>query len=167
MSQNWFLIYTKPRKEDLAHKNLNNQGFSTYLPLLEKLKRKRNRNALSIEPLFPRYLFIQLNLGLDNISSIRSTPGVSKLVSFGQYPTKLPNGFIECLRNSEDAQRKVHISDENQIRLGDTVEIMDGPFAGYISKIHAISGKDRVQILMDILGSHNTIELNTDCIKIY
>ncbi len=151
MNKPWYIIFSKPRMEEVARKNLENQGFNTYLPMLESIKRKRGKNKLSVEPLFSRYLFIQLVLGVDDISTIQFTCGVSRIISFGQYPTSLPFGFVEVLRDSEDAQKRVHITDNSQIKLGDTIEIMNGPFAGYISKIHAINGPERVCILMDIL----------------
>lgn len=164
MSKRWYLIYTKPKQEHIASDNLINQNFEVYLPLLEHLKRRRNKNVLVTEPLFPRYLFIQLDLGNENISTIRSTFGVSKLVSFGVKPAPVPIGFVESLQDAEDAQKRVHISDDHHLKLGDTIEILNGPFAGHITKIHALKGADRVCVLLDILGSENRIELPSDTV---
>ena len=51
----WFLIYTKPRQEERAKENLENQGFETFLPMIafEKIKQPK---LYSLKPMFPRYL---------------------------------------------------------------------------------------------------------------
>ena len=56
----WFLIYTKPRQEERAKENLENQGFETFLPMIafEKIKQPK---LYSLKPMFPRYLFTQYN----------------------------------------------------------------------------------------------------------
>src|SRR4051812_8030711 len=81
----WYLVHTKPRQERVALENLERQGFQCYLPTLPSERLRQGLLALSLEPLFPRYLFIRLGEGGSARSwmPIRSTRGVSRLVSFG------------------------------------------------------------------------------------
>ena len=58
----WCAAFTKPRQEEVASENLTRQGFRTYLPRLKQPKRRRDRWIEVIEPLFPRYLFVELDL---------------------------------------------------------------------------------------------------------
>jgi len=163
----WYLIYTKPKSEAIAKQHLEDQGFTSYLPLFEKLKYIKAKNRLIISPLFPRYLFIQLNLGKDNISVIRSTPGVSKLISFSLYPTALPDGFVEELMHAVSLERGKGFQRDNELfKAGDKIEIMQGPFAGQISRIHSVASQERVYILLNVLGSLNKVELSYDDVKI-
>ena len=97
----WYLVYTKPKGEKTAQENLLRQGYETYLPLLGVSKRRRGRYITLIEPMFSRYLFIQLNQTSDNWSPIRSTLGVTDMVRFSGYPAKVPAELIEFLRASE------------------------------------------------------------------
>jgi transcriptional antiterminator RfaH len=56
----WYLIQTKPRQEVIAEKNLKNQGYECYLPLLKVEKIQTTLLEIVEVPLFSRYLFIQL-----------------------------------------------------------------------------------------------------------
>ena len=68
--KNWYLIYTKPHKEQLARENLERQGYEIYLPMARLRRRRMGKGATRIEPLFPRYLFIHLDAKTDNWSPI-------------------------------------------------------------------------------------------------
>ena len=81
----WVLIYTKAKEEKKATDNLRNQGFKTFLPLIAHAN--KNDNFKSLVPLFPRYLFVQVNLELDNLASIKSSYGVSHIVMFSNKLT--------------------------------------------------------------------------------
>ena len=84
----WYLLQTKPRHEDIALVNLERQGYRCYLPRTKAEKLRRGKTCLIHTPLFARYLFIHLDSSLagKGWGEIRSTKGVSKLVSFGQSP---------------------------------------------------------------------------------
>ena len=58
--KSWYLIQAKPKSEQLAKENLERQGFETYLPLILGRTKKRGKTIKSIQPMFPRYLFIYL-----------------------------------------------------------------------------------------------------------
>jgi transcriptional antiterminator RfaH len=103
MAMYWYLVHTKPRQEKCALENLERQGYQCYLPTLPSEKLRQGLLTVSDEPLFPRYLFIRLGQG-DSAKSwapIRSTKGVSRLVSFGVEPAKVEDGLIELLRVQE------------------------------------------------------------------
>ena len=75
----WFLVYTKAKEEQRAKKNLENQGFSIFLPMIAFAINNRSVSTI-VKPMFPRYLFIKLNLEKDNWTLIKSTRGVSHMV---------------------------------------------------------------------------------------
>ena len=96
----WFVVHTKPRQEQRALENLQRQGFAAWLPMLSVEKFRRGRLEKVIEPMFSRYLFIQLDKVTSNWSPIRSTMGVSKLVTFGNLPAAVPPEIVDALRNA-------------------------------------------------------------------
>ena len=99
----WYLVHTKPRQEKSALENLHRQGYQCYLPTIPSEKLRQGPLTVADEPLFPRYLFIRLGQG-DSAKSwapIRSTKGVSRLVSFGIEPARVDGGLIELLRTQE------------------------------------------------------------------
>ena len=150
-SMQWHLVYTKPRQENWALENLQRQGYQCYLPTIPSEKLCQGRIALADEPLFPRYFFIRLGQGLASKSwrPIRSTKGVSWLVSFGGQPARVDESLIELLRKQE---AMMQAEPERLFNPGERVRLIDAPFAG-IEGIYQISdGERRAMVLIEILG---------------
>lgn len=158
----WYTVFTKPRKEDLAQEHLLRQGFTAYLPKLCQPKYRRGRWVEVVGPLFPRYLFVALRLGIHDISPIRSTLGVTGLVRFGPEPALAPNGFVESLMGAEDRARGCHVPRQALFQRGDPVTIVSGPFAGNQALFDEPSGEGRVILLLDLLGRTNRVRLAAD-----
>jgi transcriptional antiterminator RfaH len=158
----WYAVFTKPRKEGVARDNLERQGFTAYLPRIRQPRHRRGQWVEAIEPLFPRYLFVQLRLGVHDISPIRSTLGVTGLVRFGLEPALVPQGLVEALMVREDPSRGCHLPQRDLFQRGDRVTIVSGPFAGIEAIFEAPSGQGRVVLLLDLLGRANRVRLATD-----
>lgn len=147
---NWYLIHTKIRQERVALENLERQGFACFLPLIRAEKLRRGALQVVQEPLFPRYLFICLGTGLESQSwaPIRSTVGVSRLVTFGQTPAKIEDELIAQLQVKTD-------SAEVQLRHfepGEQVVVTDGPFVGVEAIYQMADAEGRVMVLLNILS---------------
>ena len=120
--------------------------------------------ARRIEPLFPRYLFIHLDAETDAWRPIRSTIGVSALEQFGQHPARVPDGLIAALREHETGQG-VHEIPVEPLREGDRVRIVDGTLSGYEGIFLARSGRDRVVVLLEVMGKPSRISLDPDTLE--
>lgn len=159
--QSWYVIQTKPRREIQAQENLQRQGYKCYMPMMREKLYCRGRYKIRTEPMFPRYLFIQLDILSDNTASIRSTFGVNGLVRFGNHIPALPDEFIETLSlstNTEDGciERDLKVN----WRAGDKLLITDGPLAGWEAIFKAEYGHDRVQILINLLGQQRIVYIS-------
>jgi len=157
-TRNWYLIYTKPRAEKLAQENLQRQEFNTYLPLVMETHRRRGKYISLVEPMFPRYLFIQLNCTTDNWAPIRSTLGVSSIVRFGTYPMQVPESLLEILQESED-ENGIQSILEKEFLAGDRVRIIDGAMTGLEGIYESKTSKERVTILLNIAGQHTRVSM--------
>lgn len=160
----WYLIHTKPRQEDTALANLERQGYRCYLPQLRIEKIRRRKAELVTEPMFARYLFIELDTGASakSWSPIRSTVGVSQLVHFGSRPAKVDDLLVDLLRRREQASPT-----ETLFQNGDTVLITDGPFAGIEATYQMADAERRSMVLLDILSKPVPMRIDTvDLIKI-
>jgi transcriptional antiterminator RfaH len=160
----WYLVYAKPRQETVARENLERQGYKTYLPLVSQTRRRQGRRVTTVGPMFPRYLFIYLDSRSDNWAPIRSTRGVVSLVRFGQAAAKVPDDLISTLHGRED-ERGVMTLPTEEYRAGSRVRIMDGSFSGYQGVFLAKTGRDRVVLLLDILGKHTRATVRVDAIE--
>ena len=158
--KHWYAIHTKPRQETLAAENLRRQEFEIYLPRIKQTHRYRQQWRDKIAPLFPRYLFIRLDLGKDNISPIRSTRGVVKLVSFSGLPATVPDPLIDTLIQSADPDTALHHPEASLFKAGNTVTIVDGPLEGLEAIFEAHDGEERSIILLNILGKTQQLRID-------
>ncbi len=148
----WVLIYTKAKQEIKANKNLQNQGFKTFLPLIAQTN--KNCEFQPLIPLFPRYFFAQINLELDNWTSIKSSYGVSNIVMFSEKLTPIPSDIIELIKDKLDKsdiyKQEVSIVD---YKKGDSISIKEGRLAGIDAIFLSKKSKDRVRILLKLLNT--------------
>jgi transcriptional antiterminator RfaH len=160
--KHWYTIYTKSRQEVSAADNLRRQAFEVYLPNIKQNHRYRGQWRDKTEPLFPRYLFIRLSLGEDNIAPIRSTRGVARLVSFSGQQVTVPDPFINALNQRSDPDTGLLHPEKDLLETGATVTIMDGPLHGLeaIFKVH--DGEQRSVILLELLGKIQQISIDRD-----
>jgi transcriptional antiterminator RfaH len=159
MSQGqWFAVATKPRQERVAEENLTRQDFRAVLPLTEVRKRRQNKWANVIEPLFPGYLFVRLELGKDNLAPIRSTQGCRDLVRIGPGLVPVPDAVMTPLLslNSSPKTSDVLFSE------GDKVALASGPFAGLQGVFKLAKGKDRAEVFIALLGKERPITVELD-----
>ena len=150
-SVNWYVIHTKPRQEQRALTNLMQQGYQCFLPMITLEKLSRGRVSLVEEPLFPRYLFICLDQGRHGQSwaPIRSTIGVSGLVTFGSSPARMHPDLIDAL-----LQQQEDLSDtpERLFQTGERLLIGSGVFAGLEAVYQMASGDNRAMVLIELMG---------------
>lgn len=157
----WYAMYTKPRQEAVAFENLRRQNYTVFYPQARLQKRKAGQSNVCVqEPLFPRYMFVQLALGVDNFSKLRSTKGCVDLVRFGGKPTSVPLELIELIQNQVDESGVLNLTHLNQIPVGDSVRVAEGPFEGLLGKIAAQKSDQRVIVLLHVLGAERSVELS-------
>jgi transcriptional antiterminator RfaH len=149
--KSWYLVYAKPRQEEVALVNLERQGYATYLPRVRQQRRRRGQRVDVVEPLFPRYLFIHLDTQTDNWGPIRSTLGVASLVRFGPEPARVPDDLIEFLK-AREGREGLHDWAEPDYRAGDRVRVAEGPFQGFAGILQARTSRERVVVLLEIMG---------------
>jgi transcriptional antiterminator RfaH len=150
-AKSWYLVYSKTRQEEVALTNLARQGFDVYLPRVRQARKRQGRSYTIVQPLFPRYLFIYLDTRTDNWGPIRSTIGVAALVRFGQEPARVPDELIEFFRTREGGEG-LHEWAEQTFEAGHRVRVTEGAFRGYEGILLAKTSRERVLLLLDILG---------------
>lgn len=158
----WHAVLCKPRREALAEANLRNQGFEVYLPRMVGLRRRSGRWEQRIEPLFPRYLFLNNGDGGRGLAPVRSTLGVSGLVRSAGAPVRVPHGVVEALRDSADPATGCHRFDDAPFAAGARVRLAAGPLAGLEGVFEMACGEARVVVLLDLLGKSNRLTVNRD-----
>ena len=159
----WFVVQAQPNAEHKAVFHLNRQGFATYLPRYLKRRRHARRVDTVAAPLFPRYLFVSIDMGVQRWRSIFSTVGVSRIVCNGEMPTAVSDHVIENLRSREH-DGLVKLDSRPSFQIGDKVRLLDGAFADCLGLYEGLKDGDRVALLLDLLGRKVRVTVDTDSV---
>ena len=157
----WYVVQTQSRAEERALWHLENQGFHCFLPRLRRLTKHARRSKAVLEPLFPRYLFAQLDLNAAAWRSINGTRGVVSLLANGPTPVPVPDGLVERLLADSDEAGVTPLSALGVFWRGRRVRISSGVFRDQFAEVEAVlaKGRDRVSVLLNLLGSPARLQL--------
>lgn len=147
----WYVVKTLPRRELFAAQQLENQGFTVFLPKQVKTVRHARRVRTALAAFFPSYLFVELDVERERWRSINGTYGVSHLVTQAERPIPAPVGVIEDLIASAD-ERGVLVEGP-WLKIGQEVRITHGPFADQVAVIERFGNAEGVRVLLEIMGA--------------
>lgn len=147
----WYVVQSQPNAENKAVAHLLRQGFTTYLPRYLKRRRHARRVDIVPAPLFPRYFFVAIDITVQRWRSVYSTIGVTQLICNGDVPAAVPHGVVTSLKAREDAVGFIRL-EPRQFHLGEKIRILDGVFANCLGLYDGMTDRDRVTILLDLLG---------------
>jgi transcriptional antiterminator RfaH len=160
----WYVVQTRPNAESRAVAHLGRQGFATYLPRYLKRRRHARRVDVVTAPLFPHYLFVEIDMAIQRWRSIYSTIGVSRLVCAGDVPTPVPGRVVTMLKDREDAAGFIQLERRLLFRLGDKIRVRDGIFSDCLGLYDGMPDRDRVAVLLDLLGRKVRVLLNAEAV---
>ena len=156
----WFCARTQPKHEHIAAANLRkNLELEVFSPRLSIERTTRRGIRREVEPVFPCYVFVQCVLE-ESFAAIQHTNGISSLVHFGKRIPCIPDPVIwelqECFRTAEP------MPVQDRFVPGDEVIVSDGAFRGMRATVlRAMPARQRVQVLLDILGRPNAVEVES------
>jgi transcriptional antiterminator RfaH len=160
----WYVVQTHPCAEGRAVTHLARQGFATYLPRYLKKRRHARLVETVAAPLFPRYLFVAIDIATQRWRSISSTLGVTHLVCNGQYPVPVSDDVIDALRSREDESGFVRLPAWPSFVEVDKVRLLDGAFTDCIALFEGMKDIQRVSVLLDLLGRKVRLVLAADLV---
>ena len=155
-STRWYAASTLPHREARAALQLENQGFRAFLPKRVKTIRHARRLMDVTAPLFPRYIFVELDLTRQPWRSVNGTFGVSSLIMQGERPHPVLPGIVETLLASADGDGIVQFHED--LEIGSTVRLLAGPFADELGVLARLDDKGRVRVLLEIMGGRVPVE---------
>jgi transcriptional antiterminator RfaH len=159
--RNWYVLYSKPRKEEQVQLHLGLKGIESFFPRLQLPGSVSGKKGIT--PLFPNYLFVRINLVTQSHHVIWS-PGVKRIVSFSDTPIPLEDSVVEFLREKAGAQGVIQA--RSQLRPGQRVEIAGGPFDGFTGIIeNPPNAKGRVKILLKLLSRQISVKLGVEFVR--
>jgi transcriptional antiterminator RfaH len=160
----WYVIQTKPKKEEDAKSYLSMKGLEIFNPLMENFVIRNGVVTKEYRPLFPGYMFGKFDLEQD-YSLVRWGRGVKKVLSLGGgYPTPLAEEVIEVIKRRTDSNgivRKTYHFEAN-----DRIRIKSGPLKDLLGIFERwVSDSERVRVLLNLIGYHPEVELHYSMIE--
>lgn len=158
-SQSWVVVYTKANQEAVAIENLKRQSFDVYCPTIIRMRKHARKVDHVQRPIFPSYVFVRYQSLSNKWSSLMATRGVRSLVKFGERISLLPENVVSEMRQCEQAgvfQEAV----KPKINPGDSVTVVEGPFQNFMAKVLSVPEKDRIWVLLDMMGHKVKVSQN-------
>jgi transcriptional antiterminator RfaH len=152
----WAVAHLQPQREALALNMLARADFQVYAPRLREWRTmpsggpQRQREF----PLFPGYAFLLIQL---QWHAARWCPGVIRLVMDGLHPARVPDRVVQEIQ-ARECNGAIELP-RRQLKDGDRVRILVGPFRGQLAIYAGMSGLERVTVLLQILGSATRVTL--------
>jgi transcriptional antiterminator RfaH len=161
----WYVAHTQPLAEGKASHHLGNQGYVVFLPRFLKRRRHARRVDWVAAPLFPRYLFIAMDLAVTQWRAIRSTIGIAGLVSHGDQPTPVPIGIVEAIKARENDKGVVALPAAPLFDKGERVDITEGALRGLSGLFEGATDEERVIVLLDLLGRQVRVRVPLETVQ--
>ncbi len=159
----WTVAQTKPFCERKAQRFLTEQGFESYLPLVQNTKIIRHKKQKRISALFSRYIFVRI---IDHWHSVRSTIGISNIVLERGAPALIKEEIISDLKKRENNKGFIELQKKEKFKKGQKVRVLSGRFTGYLALYDGMSRKQRERVLLSMLGRYVPAELTIgSCIE--
>ena len=154
----WYLVQLKPNGLNRAVTNLERQGFVPFVPRERRSVRRAGKFVSVDAPVFPGYVFVELNPEDRGWRVINSTYGVARIVSFAGRPAPLPKGLVE-----EMAKRYALTGEAPPpFDVGEEVILREGPFVDFLARVEAVDPQHRVHLLIDFMGRQSRIVVSAE-----
>lgn len=161
----WCVAHTQPLKEHVACQHLREQGFEVYLPQFRKTRKHARKVEEVLAPLFPRYVFIGMDMEVARFRSINGTRGISYLLMQKDKPAIVPSQVVNQLRTQESPDGTVALDCLHMFTQGEKVWVNDGMFKDQHATFVKYTDSQRVQILLQFLGRDLCVNVHQHTIE--
>jgi transcriptional antiterminator RfaH len=162
--EHWYTLHAKTNAEYYVATALAQRGLEAYLPEIEMTKPSGEIQSV---PFFPSYLFVKVDFQEVALSQIEWTPGLNRIVGFGDQPVPVAEEVIALIGHNLARQGPNLDQAGLDLEPGDPVRITNGPFQDLIGIFAgSVSPKERVEVLLSVLGTSRVQVAVTDLEKV-
>jgi len=169
MEKLWYVVNTYSGHESKVKEKLEakieSMGMEDYIyrvviPETTEVEVKDGVKKEKTKKMFPGYILVEMVMSDEAWYIVRNTPGVTGFIGSsgkGAKPTPLlPQEIDRILVNM--GMSRVNVEDD--LKVGDSVSIVDGPFKGMIGKVDNIDTENnRLNILIDLFGQETSVDV--------
>ena len=155
----WYAVHVKSRHEFKVLERLTGSGVETFLPVVERLSRWKDRKKLVDFPLFPGYLFVHIQKNYSDILTVLKTPGVVRFLGIvPREPEPVPEEQIISLKKIVENKRD--IDPYPYLKEGQVVRIKRGPLAGVEGILVKKAGQHMLVLSVDIIQQGVSLKID-------
>lgn len=162
----WYACYTRSRHEKQVEGLLARRGVESYLPLVPRVRRWKDRKKTVPWPLFPGYVFGRFSLG--EVHTVLATPGVSTIVRVDGRPTPIPDAELENVRVFAEAAARMEL--EPKVvplpRKGEWVRIVEGGLRGVEGRVVDRRGRHRLLVALHAVGRGLEVDVDARLLQV-
>ncbi len=169
MEKEWYVVSTYSGHENKVKEKLEAKTesvgmqehiFRVIVPETKEVEVKDGVKKEKVKKMFPGYVLVEMDMTDEAWYIVRNTPGVTGFIGSsgkGAKPTPLlPQEIDRILANM--GMSRVNI--ENDLKVGDTVNIIDGPFNGMSGRVDNIDiENNRLNIIIDLFGQETNVDV--------
>jgi transcription antitermination factor NusG len=158
---NWYVFYTCPRAEKVVYNELVRSNYEVFLPVTKSLRFWKNRQKKWIEQvLFPGYIFV--NAQESELHKIARTSRIVTYIHIGGKPSIIPSKEIEGIRKMLNLGESISV--ETNLKEGEKVRIIEGPFIGHEGILLQQKGKSRFGIQLKEINHAIFVDICTSAL---
>ena len=152
----WYVAHTRPRREKKVAEYCEREGFAVTLPCYRSVKKYRGKTAVFQKPLFPNYVFLQLQPHQKQV--VYQSDHVANLLEVvDQQLFKEQLGDILAALETE-----MEIFLAPQITPGARVKIKSGPLRGVEGMVERRSGMTLVLLRLDFISQAAAVKIDAE-----
>lgn len=162
----WYVLRSKPNKEDALYKQVALRGFEAYYP--RQTYKPVDPRSRKTKPFFAGYMFVHIDLLRTGFTLFQWMPYSAGLVNFDGEPAVIPASVMQTLITSIESQTEEAVDERADFTPGSPLKVVRGPFAGYEAVFDLrLTGDERIRILLTLArGNRIPVELPASHVQI-
>ena len=166
MTKQWYVLKSKPNKEDALYKQVILQGFEAFYP--RQTFKPVNPRARKTKPYFTSYMFVHIDLQETGFSVFQWMPYSTGLVNFDGEPANISDSIMQALIKGIEVFTNKETEKRTDFLPDNLLKVVSGPFVGYEAIFDTrLPGKDRIRILLNLAkGNRMFVELSASSVEI-
>lgn len=171
-SKQWYAIHTYSGYEEKVAESIRQRAdsldmkdkiFQVVVPKEKMIEVKNGKRKVVEKRIFQGYVMVEMKMSEDAWYIVRNTPSVTGFVGSGSEPTPIAADEMEKIMKRMGREEPKHKID---FRIGEVVNITDGPFKGFDGSINEIdSAKGKLKVLVNMFGRETPVELDSLQVK--
>jgi len=138
------------------------------VPTQDVVEIKNGKRVTVTRRLYPGYVLVKMVLNQRTQHVINSIQGVIKFVGPGREPQPLREEEINKILGLVPEAAEVEAKEEIPFRVGQVVEVMEGPFTDFSGTVQEIDpDKGKVKVEVSLFGRPTSVELDYTQLKGY